>query len=135
MTGFADGLARGELRVQRCSGCGTATLPPRLACPACGAATLPWQPASGGGTVWAVTVVHRAPSDLYKPLLPYTLVLVQLDEGPRVMGHGHAGLAIGDRVLARFFNLPGAAPGQLPLLRFEPDPEPGLSSLRSASSP
>lgn len=117
MTGFAQGLARGELRVQRCGTCGAATLPPRLACPACGSATLAWQRVAGGGTVWAVTVVHRAPSDLYKPLLPYTLVLVQLDEGPRVMAHGEPGLAIGDRVQATPFTYGSQPP--LHLLMFQ----------------
>jgi hypothetical protein len=35
------------------------------------------------------------------------LVLVDLDEGPRLMGHGEAGLAIGDRVAAGTFEHAG----------------------------
>jgi len=42
--------------------------------------------------------VHRAPSDDFKALAPYRIVLVDLEEGVRVMGHADPGLAIGDRV-------------------------------------
>jgi len=40
---------------------------------------------------------------------------VQLDEGPRLMGHAAAGVQIGERVRAEFFEHKGR-----PLLRFLP---------------
>ena len=40
-----------------------------------------WRTASGPGAVFAVTAVQAAPSDEFRPLAPYTLALVDLDEG------------------------------------------------------
>jgi hypothetical protein len=34
--------------------------------------------------------------------VPYAILLVDLEEGPRVMGHGSLDLAIGERVVASF---------------------------------
>ena len=51
----------------------------------------------------ALTVVTRAPAEEFRALAPYTLVLVTLDEGPRVMGHGAPGLTIGQVVQAGGF--------------------------------
>ena len=65
----------------------------------------------------AVTEVARAPSDEFRALAPYTLVLVQLDEGPRLMAHATAGVHIGDRVHAGFFDHQGRT-----LVRFAPAP-------------
>jgi uncharacterized protein len=113
-TPFAQGLAAGVLRYQRCSACGSAQTGQRFACTVCGSQQLAWCDAAGSGTVHAVSTVHRAPSEAWRALVPYTLVLVDLDEGPRVMAHGVAGLSIGTRVQARPVQLAGQA-----LLRFE----------------
>jgi len=102
-TPFVDGLEAQVLRYQRCGQCGQAQTLARYACQACASAALEWCDASGHATVRAATVVARAPSDEFRALAPYTLVLVQLDEGPRLMGHADAGMAIGTRVQARFF--------------------------------
>ncbi len=112
---FAQGLAAGVLRYQRCDTCGTPLTGQRFACTACGSRQLAWCDAAGTGTVFSASTVHRAPSDAWRALLPYTLVLVDLDEGPRVMAHGAPGLAIGARVLAQPVVLAGLA-----LLRFVP---------------
>ena len=105
---FIEGLAAGALRFQHCAACDTAQTLARHACQHCGErAALTWREASGRATVQAVTEVSRAPSDAFRPLLPYTLVIVSLDEGPRLMGHGSPGLAIGERVVASFFDHAG----------------------------
>lgn len=116
---FLEGLAAGRVRYQACSACGTAQTLARYACVACGSERLAWCDASGLGVVHAVTVVARAPSDLFRPLVPYTLVLTTLSEGPRVMGHGTPGLTIGMAVVATFFDHGGR-----PLLRFVPAADP-----------
>ncbi len=100
---FTEGLARGQLRYQRCADCGAAQTLSRLACTACGSERLAWHDASGRGTVLAASVISRAPSDAFRPLVPYTLVMVELAEGPRVVGHALPGTAIGDRVHASTF--------------------------------
>ena len=100
---FVEGLARRELRFQRCTACGAAQTLARYACAHCGNETLAWETARGTATLHAVTVVSRAPSDAFRALAPYTLVIAQLDEGPRLMAHADAGARIGDRVTAGFF--------------------------------
>lgn len=112
---YTDGLAAGVLRHQRCLACGAAQTLQRYACRACSSPRLEWRDASGRGVVHACTVVSRAPSDRYKALVPYTLVLVDLDEGARVMAHAEPGVRIGDRVAATFFEHEG-----LHLVRFRP---------------
>lgn len=112
---FTDGLAAGVLRYQRCSACGTAQTGQRFACTACGSTLPAWHDAAGAGTVWSVSTVHRAPTDAWRAEAPYTLVLVTLDEGPRVMAHGTPGLVIGQRVRAQPVVLASTA-----LLRFVP---------------
>lgn len=100
---FTDGLALGQLRYQRCEHCGQAQTLSRLACAACGSEHLAWHRSGGQGRVLAASVVSRAPSDAFRPLVPYTLVVVELDEGPHVVGHALPGTAIGDRVHAGTF--------------------------------
>lgn len=112
---FTDGLAHGLLRYQRCEDCGRAQTLTRLACAQCGSERLAWHDAQGSGTVVAASVVSRAPSDAFRPLVPYTLVLVELDEGPRVMGHAMPGTTIGAHVKAGTF-----AHEKRSLLRFAP---------------
>ena len=106
---FAQGLAAGVLRYQRCQACNLALTGQRFACTACGSVQLAWCDASGRGTVFAISSVHRAPTEAWRALAPYTLVLVDLDEGPRVMAHGAPGLAIGTRVVAEPVVLAGQA--------------------------
>jgi uncharacterized protein len=104
---FLAGLADGVLRYQRCIDCGAPQTLARYACRHCGSENLVWQDAAGTGTVYALAVVTRAPSESFRALAPYTLVLVDLDEGPRLLGHGTPGLAIGDRVAAGTFEHSG----------------------------
>jgi uncharacterized OB-fold protein len=110
---FAQGLAAGVLRYQRCDACGQALTGQRFGCTRCGSADLRWCDAAGTGTVFAVSTVHRAPTEAWRALAPYTLVLVDLDDGPRLMAHGVPGLVIGQRVRAQ----PVLLAGQ-PLVRF-----------------
>lgn len=113
---FTDGLRDGVLRYQQCTACGTAQTLARYACPHCGErGALVWRDAAGAATVRAVTMVARAPSDEFRALAPYTLVIVQLAEGPRLMAHATPGVCIGERVHAGFFEHQGRT-----LVRFAP---------------
>ncbi|QNN57091.1 OB-fold domain-containing protein [Diaphorobacter ruginosibacter] len=112
---FTEGLREGVLRYQRCTDCGHAQTLARYACQRCASESLQWQDACGLATVRAVTVVSRAPSDEFRALAPYTLVMAQLDEGPRLMAHAAAGMQIGQRVRAHCFEH-----GTRTLVRFEP---------------
>ena len=112
---YAEGVEKHVLRYQRCAECGAAQTLARYACTRCGSTTLHWRDAAGTGIVYATTVIMRAPSDAFRALVPYTLVLVDLDEGPRLMAHAQAGVRIGDRVSADYFTHEGRA-----LVRFRP---------------
>ena len=95
------------LAYQACSGCGATWYFHRTFCPRCGQAGPEDRAAGGSGTVHAATLVVRAPSEALRAYAPYAIVLVDADEGFRVMAHGAQDLRIGDRVRCRFIDLAG----------------------------
>ena len=100
-TPYWEGLAAGEVRLQRCQSCAAYQYPPESFCYACGATELVWKPVSGEGTIYSFIVVHQAYHQAFRPFIPYTVVIVQLDEGPRLLGTMLAlqtPVEIGDRV-------------------------------------
>lgn len=113
---FFEGLEHGEVRYQVCSDCGTVQTLARYACRRCRGARLEWRKSAGRGVVYATTIVERAPSKDLRPLVPYTLALVDLAEGARLLGHAAPGVAIDDRVQAEFFAFAGRT-----LVRFLPE--------------
>jgi hypothetical protein len=82
---FYAWLARGELRLQRCTACGAWRHPPRFRCAACGSDAWSFEPASGRGEVFSWTVTHRAVDPAFEP--PYAIVIAELEEGPRLVGN------------------------------------------------
>jgi uncharacterized OB-fold protein len=76
--------AKGELRLQRCADCNTWRHPPRYRCAACGSGAVTWDLASGRGRVFSWTITHRAVDPAFEP--PYAIVVVELEEGPRLVG-------------------------------------------------
>jgi uncharacterized OB-fold protein len=98
---FWQGCAEGVLRYQRCPACGAVQFYPRPFCVRCGN-TPGWAVSDGLGTIYAATRVSRAPTPDFAALAPYDILLVDLDEGFRMMAHGVPGLAIGERVRLGF---------------------------------
>lgn len=83
---FWDGCNRQQLLLQRCSTCQHVFYYARRLCPACGSGDLSWQASSGRGTVYSFSQVHVAfQGPHWQSQLPYTVVLVDLDEGPRML--------------------------------------------------
>jgi uncharacterized OB-fold protein len=76
-----------ELRFQRCSQCKTWRHMPRECCPACGSFDWTWERASGTGRVASWTVIHRALHPGFRDDVPYAVVIVELDEGVRMVTH------------------------------------------------
>ena len=96
-----------KLVFQQCSACHQVFYFHRSFCPTCGAAD-PLAVASGGrGSVHASTLVQRAPSDAFRAIVPYRIVLVDMAEGFRVMGHADPSLTIGDAVTCRIETIAG----------------------------
>lgn len=78
-----DATRARKLLVQRCRRCGHHQHYPRMLCLACGGTDVSFVEASGRGSVYSFTVVHRAPSPAFSP--PYVIALVRLDEGPLML--------------------------------------------------
>ena len=95
------------LRHQRCAACDHAWYFRRDFCPRCGAGGPEEVTSAGRGTVYASTVVHRAPSEEFRALVPYTIVLIKIPQGFRVMGHAEPGLALDTRVRCEMRPLAG----------------------------
>ncbi len=80
---FWEAQRRHELRFRRCTDCGAFRYPLTLLCPACRSFDFEWVASSGRGTVYSYTVVHHQTHPAFA--VPYTIVLVQMEEGPRVV--------------------------------------------------
>ncbi|HLZ62192.1 MAG TPA: Zn-ribbon domain-containing OB-fold protein [Ktedonosporobacter sp.] len=81
---YWEGLAQGELRIQRCNVCSKAVFYPRSICPHCHADQLAWIVASGKGTIYSYTVAHQG----FGPFaadVPFIVAIVELEEGVRMM--------------------------------------------------
>lgn len=85
--GFWEGAAAGELRVQRCGPCGHLRYPPAPWCPQCLSEEWEWIALSGRGTILSRLIFHQAYNPAWKDRLPYNVVLVQLEEGPRMISN------------------------------------------------
>jgi uncharacterized OB-fold protein len=108
-TDKTGGWIDGEERIvyQHCGACGHLWYFRRGFCPHCGADAPQSKTASGCGTVCAMSLVYRAPSEQLREHVPYLVTLVDADEGFRLMAHGERSLSIGDRVRARFVEFDG----------------------------
>ncbi|MEU6685292.1 OB-fold domain-containing protein [Streptomyces sp. NPDC046832] len=81
---FWEYAAQGELRVQACAACGEPRFPPRPCCPHCQSFDSEWRPVSGRGRVWSYVVAHPPLLADYAAQAPYNVVVVELDDAPRI---------------------------------------------------
>jgi uncharacterized OB-fold protein len=81
---YWEGLAQGELRIQRCASCSKAVFYPRALCPHCFAEQLSWIVASGRGTIYSYTVAHQAFGPFAEDV-PFVVAIIELEEGVRMM--------------------------------------------------
>jgi len=77
----------GTLNVQLCGECATYRHPPRFSCAACGSDSWSWTPTTMRGHVWSWTITHRALDPAFAGVLPYAVVVVELEESIRVVGN------------------------------------------------
>lgn len=82
---YWEGLTAGELRFQRCGDCRNAWLPAREECPKCLSDTVSWEPAAGRGRIVSWVVYHQAVHPAFADRVPYTVAVVELEEGPRLI--------------------------------------------------
>jgi uncharacterized OB-fold protein len=112
---FWDAVAEHRLVIQQCGSCGRWIWQPRPVCPACRTPDPEWTEVSGDGVVASWTALHPPVLPVWAEQLPFVVLLVELDEGVRMIGqlvdrHGHLlrtngepeGVGIGARVRARW---------------------------------
>ncbi|HET9976810.1 MAG TPA: OB-fold domain-containing protein, partial [Burkholderiaceae bacterium] len=85
---FWDALKNdGALTFQRCTSCGHAWLPARSDCPSCLGDQWSREASKGLGTLVSWVVYRHAYDPAFEARLPYTVAVVQLDEGPRLISY------------------------------------------------
>ncbi|MEU8380171.1 bifunctional MaoC family dehydratase N-terminal/OB-fold nucleic acid binding domain-containing protein [Streptosporangium sp. NPDC048865] len=82
---FWEGVAAGELRIQRCADCGELRHPPGPVCPSCRSAARTFVTASGEGEVYSYVVHHNPPVPGLRT--PFVVAVVELPEGVRIVGN------------------------------------------------
>lgn len=82
---FWAATRQGRLTMQHCRPCDSLVWYPRHVCPRCGGSRLDWTELSGRGVVYAVSVHHRAALPALAGKVPYSVVLVDLEGGARMM--------------------------------------------------
>ena len=84
---FWDGCARGELLIQRCGACGRFLWQPRPVCSNCQTPGPEWTKVSGDGVVASWTVMRPPTLPAYAEMVPFVILLVELEEGVRLLGY------------------------------------------------
>ncbi|MFD6171922.1 bifunctional MaoC family dehydratase N-terminal/OB-fold nucleic acid binding domain-containing protein [Streptomyces coeruleorubidus] len=92
--GFWEGVARHELLIQRCTGCGTLRFPWLPGCNSCGGLEWDTVEACGEGTVYSYVVMHHPPFPAFTAsdhaaaaAGPYAVGLIELVEGVRIISN------------------------------------------------
>jgi uncharacterized OB-fold protein len=79
---FWEACRRRELRFQRCRACTRFRHPPLPGCPHCGETADEWVTVAGRGCVFSYTIVHHPAVPALRDAVPYTVVVVELDDVP-----------------------------------------------------
>lgn len=82
---FAE-LAAGRFVLRYCPACARPRYPHAPVCPYCGTEGHEWRPAPAGGTVLSWGRCHIAYVPEFAPLVPYTVLDVQMSAGVRIIG-------------------------------------------------
>jgi uncharacterized OB-fold protein len=109
---FFRAAAEGRLTVQRCDSCAELRWPPLAGCPECRSRDTTWVDVAPSGTIWSFVVYNRAFQPSLKDQIPYAVAMVQLDDGPYMVGRiasAEKRLAVGDRVDAEFLDVNGVS--------------------------
>lgn len=83
---YSEALKDDRLLGLKCRQCGAVTAPPRMVCRRCAVTDLEVVELSGRGKIKTFTTAFVAAEER-EDEVPYTIVLVELDEGPWLMGN------------------------------------------------
>ena len=83
---YSEALKQNKLLGLTCKQCGNIIVPPKIACGNCASTELDITELSGKGKIQTFTTVF-VPPEGREGETPYVIVLVELDEGPWIMGN------------------------------------------------
>lgn len=83
---YSDALKKNKLLGLKCNACGVITCPPKMVCQACASDNQEIVELSGKGEIKTFTTTFVAPMGR-EVEVPYTIVMVALDEGPWISGN------------------------------------------------
>ena len=83
---YNEALKQNKLLGLKCQQCGNITVPPKIACSKCYSTDLDIVELSGRGKIQTFTTVF-VPPEGREGESPYVIVLVELEEGPWIMGN------------------------------------------------
>jgi uncharacterized protein len=92
-----------RLVVQQCASCGYLRWPPGPVCPQCLSIAAAWTEIRPAGLLWSYATYHRSFDPALAADVPYSVGLIELDDGPRMYGRllgDPDQLAVGGRVRA-----------------------------------
>lgn len=83
---YNKSLKKDRLMGLKCNDCGNITCPPMMVCAECASTNLEVVQMSGNGKIATFTTSYIA-GEGRENELPYTIVMVELEEGPWIMGN------------------------------------------------
>ena len=83
---YNEALKQNRLLGLKCKSCGAITVPPKMVCRQCTSPKLDIVELKGNGKIRTFTTVNVA-AEGREGEVPYTIVMVELEEGPWIMGN------------------------------------------------
>lgn len=83
---YNESLKKNKLLGLKCKDCGFITTPPKMVCRKCTSSNLEIVQLKGTGKIQTFTTVFVA-AEARETECPYTIVMVELDEGPWILGN------------------------------------------------
>jgi uncharacterized OB-fold protein len=83
---YNEALKQNRLLGLKCRACGSITVPPKMACRQCASPDMAIIELKGSGSIVTFTTVYVA-AEGREAEVPYVIVMVQLDDGPWIMGN------------------------------------------------
>ena len=83
---YNEALKQNKLLGLKCKECNAITVPPKIVCNRCSSSELEIIELKGSGKIKTFTTVFVA-SEGREEEVPYTIVMVELDDGPWIMGN------------------------------------------------
>lgn len=83
---YNESLKKDKLLGLKCNECGAINVPPKMVCGQCTSLDMEVVELSGKGNIQTFTTVFVAPEGR-EAEAPYTIVMVELDEGPWIVGN------------------------------------------------